>query len=392
MYSRTVFVDNSLPDIVAAEMNKVGLAIEAAYYFYNPKDSAYGAKGDGATDDTTALSAWIGAMNASAPGAIGVVPPGQYMISAPLPPITAAGVRIMGAAWAQTAFTKGSVISTLSGWSDTAAMLRMSGEGCDVRDLTIDGAGRPTTCVAVTAANCRFGASVHGVAAGGVCLDAQAGAVSLWVLPGCRINGINFPNTGIQVNDTDAIILGCKPTNNSYNVVLLGGASGAIIANNHMTPGAGGANCIWINGNPSHVQIADNRFDNYVQSGIQITPPASTPNSIKILGNHFHSTVITDNTYAAIALDTTASGVRALQILGNSVYGAATNRPKWFLAAQKQDGTTPTNTSRLASLGSLVNGNDAWAATAFFGNANPTIARGNLSATDGQTYAAVADI
>jgi hypothetical protein len=135
-----------------------------------------------------------------------------------------------------------------------------------------------------------------------------------------------------------------------------------------------------------------NRFDNYVRSAVQITPTASTPNSISITNNHFHSTIQTDNTYALIALDTTASGVRGLHIVGNSGYGSATNRPKWALASQVIDGTTPTNVTRLSTLGSLYNSNTMWAATTSFGNASPLVARGNLTTTDGTTYAAVTDI
>jgi hypothetical protein len=354
--------------------------------------SSYSAAGDGLTDDTLALTHWVEAINRTAFGCVAFLPEGQYLITQPLPPITQPCVKILGPGWAQTAFASGACITAANGWVDSAPMLILAGEGQEIDGIMIDGGGRPTTLLAITAANVRLRAmGTHGVAANGVCVDGQAGSVSLWISK-CRLNGINFPNTGIQLNDTDAIIDACKPVNNAFNVVLLSGASGAILANNHMTPGANGQNCVLVNGNPSHVQISDNRFDNYAQSGIQIIPPASTPNSIDIRDNHFHSTVQADNTFAAIALDTTASGVRALHVIGNSVYGSATHRPKWFLAAQKQDGSTPTNPTRLGTLGCLCNGNTAWAATAFFGNANPTIARGNLSAVDGQTYAAVTDI
>lgn len=364
---------------------------------YNAKD--YGAKGDGTTNDTSALTAWVNALNASAPGALGILPPGQYMITSPLPTITTAGVKVVGAGHAQTSFASGSCVSAGSGYSGAgSAMVTLGGEGCELNSIMIDGQGAAPGLIAISGANCRlvdFGC--HGVAAGtggvpNVCVDVQAGAVSVWITGSWRVNGINMPNTGIQVNDTDAIIEGGKPTNDTYNIVLLAGASGAKIQGNHMTPGSSGASCIFISGSPSHVAISDNRFDNYVQSGVIIVPSASTPNSIQIVDNEFHSAVITDNTYAAVALDTTLSGCRGLKVIGNSVYGSATNRPKWFLAAQKQDGTTPTNTGRLASLGTICNGNVAWAATAFQGTGSPTLAVGNLTTTDGATYTAVPDV
>lgn len=375
---------------VLAINGQTGIVTTTDLGLYSPQ--AYGAVGDGVTDDTNALTAWVNDLNASGKGAFGVLPANQYLITAPLPSITAGGVTIYGAGWAQTAFTTGSCISAGAGWVDSAAMLTLAGEGCELRGVMVDGGGHPSTLVAVTAGNCRMvSCGTHGVATNGVCVDVRTGGVSFW-MDNSRINGINFPNTGIQINDTDAIICASKPVNNTANVVLLAGASGAVLANNHMTPGANGANSVFISGSPSHVQIVGNRFDNYLQSGIQITPTASTPNSIHITDNHFHSAVQTDNTYAAIALDTTASGVRALHIIGNSVYGSATNRPKWFVAAQKQDGSTPTNTTRLGTLGSLVAHNTAWAATAFAGNATPTMVRGNMTAVDGQTYTAVTDV
>lgn len=359
--------------------------------------SDFGAVGDGVSDSTAGLAAWITRLNTASGGGLAILPAGQYLTSAPLPTITTPGATLFGAGHAQTAFQAGSCISAKAGYSG-GAILTLAGEGDGVEKIMVDGQGTASGLIVVSAANCRlrdFG--LHGVAAGvggvpNVCVDIQAGAVSCWVTGSWRINGINYPNTAIQANDTDAIIEGGKPTNNTYNIVLLSGASGAKIQGNHMTPGASGANCVWVNGNPSHVAIDNNRFDNYVQSGVQITPPASTPNSIEIMGNEFHSAVITDNTYAAIGVDTTLSGCRALKVIGNAVYGSSTHRPKYFLSAQTQAGAAATNTGRLASLGTICNSNVAWAATSFYGLGTPTVSRGNMTATDGQTYTAVADV
>lgn len=359
----------------------------------------FGAVGDGVTDDTSALASWVDAANASDNGALLFLPAGQYLTTAPLPEITADGVKLFGAGWVQTQYTKGSCISAKSGYSGVgSAMVALSGEGCELNGVMIDGAGIAPSLIKVSGSNCRlidFGC--HGVAAGtggvpNVCVDVVSGGASCWISGSWRVNGINLPNTGIRVADTDAIIQGGKPTNSTYNIVLLAGADGAKIQGCHMTPGATGASCIWISGSVSHVAISDNRFDNYVQSAILMVPTVSTPNSVQIVDNEFHSTVITDNTFAAIALDTSASGIRALKIIGNSVYGSATHRPKHFLSAQKQDGSSATNTARLASLGCLCSDNVAWAATAFQGNGAPTVARGNMTADDGQAYSAVTDV
>ncbi|NIR76781.1 MAG: hypothetical protein GWN53_17275 [Gammaproteobacteria bacterium] len=46
---------------------------------YNAKHPDYGAKGDNSSDDTSALQAWIDAVEAS--GGVGVLPPGTYLVS-----------------------------------------------------------------------------------------------------------------------------------------------------------------------------------------------------------------------------------------------------------------------------------------------------------------------
>jgi hypothetical protein len=351
--------------------------------FINAKD--FGAVGDGSTNNNTALTSWINAINAATQGALGLLPAGQYLITAALPSITVSGVTIIGAGWAQANFADGSCITANTGYSG-GAMLTLAGEGVELRGLTLDGGGRANN-IAITGANCRlFDIGTHGTIANGVGVDIQSGGSSAWV-GDSRINGINSGTTGIQVNDTDAIIRNSKPTNCASGVTLLAGASGAQLLGNHITGGASvGANSVFISGSPSHVLIDSNRFDNYLQSAVQITPSSTTPNNIQITNNQFHSTVITDNTYALVALDTSSAGVRGLHVVGNTGYATGTNRPKWGLAAQTQGGGTPTNTTRLATLGSIFKSNNFWVATTMFGNATPSVVSGNMMSLDGTTY------
>jgi hypothetical protein len=354
-------------------------------------DPAYagGAKGDGTTDDTAALTAWVGAINAAAAGVNAVLPAGQYLISSSLPAITTPAVTIAGAGWAQSNNTIGSCI--VAATALTGTMLTLSGEGIELRRLTVDGRNHPSVLVASTANHVKIvDCYLRGVAASGVGLDVQTGGTSNWV-DRSVVSCLSASSTCIQVNDTDIQIINCKPQNAAYNVVLLNGASGAVIANNHMTPGAtNGVNCIWLNGNPNHVIINGNRFDNFVQSAIQSTP-AANPFSTQITNNKFMSTVMTDNTFALIGVDYTNGGVRGLHISGNTGYSNATNRPKYFYAPQTQAGATSTNTGRTSTHGTLVNANSAWLVTSFF-NGNPLVARGNMITTDGTTYTAVTDV
>ncbi|HEX8931558.1 MAG TPA: glycosyl hydrolase family 28-related protein [Patescibacteria group bacterium] len=354
----------------------------------------YGAVGDGITDDTAALTSWINALNSATAGAGGYLPAGQYMITSALPSITNSSVTIFGDGWAQAANTIGSVISAKTGFPLATAMLILAGEGIELRDITIDGQNHADTIIAITGAHVRLlSMQARGVTAGNVCVDVQTGGSSVWI-DTCVINGINGANTGIQINDTDAIIVNSKPQNSAYNIVLLGGASGTIIANNHMTPGQSfGQNCIYINGSPSHVIINGNRFDNFVYSAIQLTPSSSTPNNIQITNNQFHSIYITDNTFALIGFDTTNSGIRGLHIIGNAGYAKITNRPAYGLSAQTQSGGTPTNPTRISTVGTIFNSNNFWVVNTMFGtNSNPTLAKSNMITTDGTTYSSVTDI
>ncbi|HEV2412203.1 MAG TPA: glycosyl hydrolase family 28-related protein [Candidatus Saccharimonadales bacterium] len=351
---------------------------------------SYGAKGNGITDDTAALTSWINAINAASTGIGAFLPAGQYMVSSALPSITNNGVTITGDGWAQTNYTYGSTISAAVGMTST--ILTLAGEGISLRGMTLDGGGRATPILIITGQHCRLrDMQVRGVSSGGVCVDVRSGAVSTWI-DTCVISGLNGLNTGVQINDTDAIITNNKPQNNGYGIVLLSGASGTVITSNHITPGSSGLNCIWINGNPSHVLISANRFDNYGASAVQITPPSSTPSDITISNNDFQSTVITDNTYAQVAVDTTNAGVRNLKIIGNTGYASGTNRPAYGVAAQTQSGSVPSNTSLLASTGSTVSGNSWWVATSLFGNANPSVALNNLISTNGTAWTQATDI
>lgn len=71
-------------------------AYTQAHQIFNVKDVAYGAKGDGATDDTTAIQAAITAAAAATDGGMVYFPAGDYRVSSTLT-ITANGVYLRGA-------------------------------------------------------------------------------------------------------------------------------------------------------------------------------------------------------------------------------------------------------------------------------------------------------
>lgn len=433
---------------------------------------SYGAAGDGVTDDTTALTNWVNAINAAGNGAWAFLNPGNYIINSPLPTITRAGTIIQGAGWTQTAGTAGSTIKAGASWVSTTAMLTLGAEGIQLQGVNIHAGDIAPNAVAVAGANCSItNSAVQHVAATavttpglpasgtpvtnttgqavtvtitggtvsavsvtqpsggaqswgaapvllflangasitltysviptswawtgmGVCVEDQNAGNTLW-LTNNRINGINYPNIGVLVNATDLIMAGNKPVNVQYGVLLIDGASGALIENNHITPGAtNGYTCVWDYGTASHIVIQGNRFDNYTRNAVQLTPPTSTPSDIVIQGNDFHSTTQTDNTFALVALDTTQNGIRHLKVRNNNAWSGGSNRPAYAVACLAVDGTTAGTTSRLgsANFGIDVSGNSAWVANAFFpAGQTPFTAYDNKVTTTGTSDSQQAD-
>jgi hypothetical protein len=121
---------------------------------------AFGAVGDGTTNDTTALGEWIDAIN-QAPGEVAFLPPGRYMIDAPLPEVTVASVIILGCGWSYSATPVGSVIAALPTYSvpssSSPAMLSLAGNGNRLDGICVDGVGIAPTVISVTGARARQG-------------------------------------------------------------------------------------------------------------------------------------------------------------------------------------------------------------------------------------------
>jgi hypothetical protein len=355
---------------------------------------AFGAKGDGATDDTSALAAWIDAVG-QASGAFAVLPPGRYMISGPLPAIKVDSVIIVGCGWSYTNFQYGSVIAALSSYTSASPMLSLAGEGNRLEGICVDGGGYAATLISVTGGHAQLTRiQAHHVAADGICVDIGPGGNSCWIADSV-INGYTTDgNVGVSLNDTDAIIEGCKWDNNYVCLAMLARAGGAQVVGCHFTPGSAvGQNAIWFNGSPNNVLIANCRFDNSIGSPVQISPGSSTPVNIAIANCLFQSKTLTADTYALVAVDTTNHSVNGLSITNNACYGDAAHRPAYFLAAQTQAGKRPASPAKIASAGCLCSGNNAWVAAGFYAaDSTPTVGRGNMVTTDGSAYSAVPDI
>lgn len=323
---------------------------------------AFGAKGDGATDDTSALAAWIDAIN-QASGTFAVLPPGRYMISGPLPKILAKSVVIVGCGWSYADSRYGSVIalSSYNPNSSSSPMLWLDGVGNRLEGICVDGGGYASTVISVTGGHTQLTrVQARHAAADGTCIAIGPGGDSCWITDSV-INGYTTSgNIGVSLDGTDAIIEGCKWDNDYVCLEMLARAGGAQIIGCHFTPGC---------------------------------PGDSTPVNIAITNCLFQSKRLTHNTCPLVAVDTTTHSVNGLSITNNACYGDSAHLPKYFLAAQTQDGARPQHPEKLASAGCLCAGNNAWVGTSFYAaDSTPTVGRGNVVTTDGSSYSAVPDI
>jgi hypothetical protein len=154
--------------------------------WYNVKDPAYGAKGDGSTDDTTAINAAITAANAAG-GGIVYVPYGTYIVSNVITLKT--GVHLLGShanTWVNRFGTPLCSFKATSGFSGESmiSMLGMdiTGSGhnegnCRISNLELDGSAMST-------------GSVSGIHAQGEVMDVILTHVTIK----------NFTHNGIHTN------------------------------------------------------------------------------------------------------------------------------------------------------------------------------------------------
>lgn len=271
---------------------------------------AYGAKGDGSTDDTAAFSAAI------AEGGITFLPSGEYVVSG----LTLTGgthLRGVGAGHygTTTASTTRSIIK-LANSSDTDVITIPEGAPYGtIRDIEIDGNGASQSSGiginvpdALTAGE--FGWSIEDVQVYdtfgiGIYLGSNRQNAFLK-----NVIVDNSGQHGVQVNGSDMTLEKVLIGNSGWQNLVLGGYVNRFIGGDVWNAGLNG---VVING--VHASIIGTGIDRNDEDGISVSSGAQ---DVVIDGVHFHSNGTTaNNTYSDINVETDARVT-----ISNNTFGA----------------------------------------------------------------------
>lgn len=320
----------------------VTLTVNDLLQAVNVKDAAYGATGNGVTDDTAAIQAAINALGA--PGGVVYLPPGSYLLNGANALNLTAPITLQGAGQGATTIRIG------SGFTGSSA-ITISSNDCMIESLQLRGASTTTTsnpaCHGVTATgvqgtrifNCTFqwingyairtigtaSTTLHGTQLNTLKIQSCAGAIHVKADPTATAanvemwgiftrflgvnSGANANLDGIRIEDcwdvlAQNIIAWMNATTGgtgaAFHVI---GNSAAIFVQNldALGPQTGTANVIiesGANGDPQNVQIAGG----VIQQGLVGLLIAGAANQVRIrnvrvLNNQTHNISVTTSGY-----------------------------------------------------------------------------------------------
>jgi hypothetical protein len=175
-----------------------------AQLFFNVKDTAYGAKGDGATDDTTAIQACIDAANAA--GGTVLFPPGDYRVTSQLS--LGGKVSLLGSGPSGTVISLDHATSKMFVTTATTRDAQRVSElafrhlqSCSGALWSIENAG-----TSIIFENCKFGNTTY---MDGHCIDAPSGAWSQCVCIGCTFVWSSVCTTVCLMTNCDSRFVSC---------------------------------------------------------------------------------------------------------------------------------------------------------------------------------------
>ena len=189
----------------------------------NARSAAYGALGDGVTDDTAAIQA---ALNAARPGQVVYLPQGTYAVTAPL--TVPASVVMSGSSGNVLSLTSyGSILKPLASWAQGGAaaaavlLLASATEEQKIQDLTIDGSSLPVVADGI---NSQGAASVYlanlaidNVTGNAVNQGASSAAWRAYQITAHRAGLSGFVLNGSDQSWLECIAQGCGQTAGAAN-------------------------------------------------------------------------------------------------------------------------------------------------------------------------------
>jgi hypothetical protein len=158
---------------------------------------AYGAKGDGSTDDQPAMQA---AIDATPPGGTVLIPTGTYLLGAPL--TLQRGVSLVGMGWEYTDKASGSVLRR----ANDLPMVTVAGQGtnhrrnCRLVGLAFDGSDRPADMLQLLGADFSFVSDCWFT-------NGQGRAIHAWGAFDSRIENCYFSSVGTADGTLPAVDL-----------------------------------------------------------------------------------------------------------------------------------------------------------------------------------------
>ena len=331
--------DASTAAFINAAGSATQTALSATYVskgteFISVKD--YGAKGDGTTDDATAIQ---NAINAStAKGTAVLFPPGVYIVGSPLL-VTTNGVSLIGAARASTDSNLGSVIKAKTGFTGAQIiMVSQTGtptaplNGITISHLTINGNGHTGTAVD----------GIYFQAYNSLIFDCEVGY--------CSGNGINVTglaawhtyNTVVShtlthdnsgdglhfgVGSHDTTEIGCHSFSNAGHGSYVSKAGHVIDACHHY---GNTLNGVMLDGPANSAQLIGSEFEYNHKAGVYLHDDGTyAPQAVQIIGCNFYgNSYLNVNLYDNLTIGESAThGAQAL-VIGNH-FGAAPNTPRY---------------------------------------------------------------
>jgi hypothetical protein len=359
----------------------------------NVKDPAYGAVGDGVTDDTAAIQAALDAVPVG--GRAVYLPAGIYKVTSSLN-ITQDGTKLYGDGSGYktggTTFAPGSRIQAASGV--TGSVLKVQRAAND----------RPLACVTLT--DFTIDGGNVGTSVDGILFRVNQGhidRVSIWQCSGIGLHVLGYTSPVWETYDTivtnciigqnlgAGVLLDAKTSdthwshcvflNNLDNFIITGGASAQVTSCHFYTPER---HDVWFNGSGTRSKFANCKFEGAKDDMVLIDSTNGGYSDIQFTGCGFSSLnqSIANNTFDYLKITGTSSNGIGRTTISGCNFGNKGGSSIKARSAINLDSSAAQNT---VIVGNSFGPASHWGTTALINNSNSSLTqyiRGNLGVPD----------